>query len=71
MTASQKEMNLQEPESKAQPVPPEVHTGDVKQDRIDLVNVGSEHAFPDTNPDKRGRLRSIYFKASSWKRRFA
>ena len=45
MTASQEEMNLQEPEGKTEPIPPEVHTGDVEQNRIDLVDVGFEHAF--------------------------
>ena len=56
MTASQEEMNLQEPDSKAQPVPPEVHTGDVEQDRVDSVDVGSEHTFPYTNPNNRARF---------------
>ena len=58
MTASQKEMNLQEPEGKAQPVPPQVHAGDVEQNRIDLVDVGSEHAFPLSRPSHRSPMKS-------------
>ena len=50
MTTSEEEMNLQEPEGKTQPVPPNMHPGDVEQDWINLVDVRSEHAFPATSP---------------------
>ena len=43
MPASEKEVQLQESEGEAEAVPPEVHPGDVKQDRIDPMDVRSEH----------------------------
>ena len=38
-----REVEMQEPESEAEPVPPEVHSGHVEENRIDLVGVGSDH----------------------------
>ena len=36
-----REVQMQEPEGEAESVPPEVHSGEVEEDRIDLVGVGS------------------------------
>ena len=42
---SQKEMELQQAEGKTESVPPEVHSGNVEQDRIDAVNIGPQQRF--------------------------
>ena len=46
VTAPKKEVNLQEPKGKAEPVPPEVHPADVSKHRVDVMDVRSDHDVP-------------------------
>ena len=42
---SQEEMDLQEPEGKTEPIPPDAHPVDGEQNRIDPMDIRPEHVL--------------------------
>jgi hypothetical protein len=43
MDMAEEQMNLKEPEGIAQAIPPQEHSPDLEENRIDVVDVRSEH----------------------------
>ena len=53
-SAPQEQMQVQETQGITQPVPPEIHSADFGNDRIDIVDEGSEHGNgPPPREDRR------------------